>query len=52
MESVVNSDIVVTMVVDCVSKQLKAYSVPCSIITARMSPRCRDKEVSVYGLMQ
>ena len=38
VERVINGDLVVAMVVDCVSQELKPSAVSCTIIAPRMPP--------------
>jgi hypothetical protein len=47
VEGVVDCYLVVSVAVDCVGQQLKAYAVTCPIISPRVSPGCRDEEVGV-----
>lgn len=52
MESVVDGYLVVAMIINGVCKQLKSRTVPCAIVSTRVSPRCGNEEVGMYCLMQ
>lgn len=52
VEGVVDCDGVVAVVIESIRKQLEAWSMACSVVSARVLPGGGDEEVGVYSLVQ